>query len=168
MINNLTFKENVVNESMLLGTKQEWTIYNYSVSCPPNQPNDPGCKPHNSGNPLHPFHIHINPFQILEVFDPTGSLSSILSFNSAQFGVWSKVKFPSPGLFTLPAPWVWWDTFPLPLAKDANTPGYIKFRTWFADFAGKFVDHCHILAHEDRGMMQLIEVVDNKTMYQHR
>src|SRR5215510_4366923 len=162
MINNKTFKENFVDESMLLGTKQEWTIYNYSVFCP-----DQSCKPL-SGNPLHPFHIHINPFQILEVFDPTGSLSSVLSFNSAQFGVWSKVKFPSPGLFVLPAPWVWWDTFPIPLAKDANTPGYVKFRTWFTDFAGKFVNHCHILAHEDRGMMQLIEVVDNKTPYQHR
>jgi hypothetical protein len=102
------------------------------------------------------------------VFDPTGSLGPVLSPASAQFGVWSKVPFPPRPLFILPEPWVWWDTFPLPLAKDANTPGYIKFRTWFADFAGKFVDHCHILAHEDRGMMQLIEVVDNKTHYQHR
>jgi hypothetical protein len=40
-------------------------------------------------------------------------------------------------------------------------------RTHFADFAGKFVNHCHILAHEDRGMMQLIEVVDNKTQVIH-
>lgn len=161
-INDVTFKENVVNESMLLGTKQEWTIYNYSVFS-----NDPTSVPF-SGNPLHPFHIHINPFQLLEVFDPTGSLGPVLSPASAQFGVWSKVPFPPRPLFILPEPWVWWDTFPLPLAKDANTPGYIKFRTWFADFAGKFVDHCHILAHEDRGMMQLIEVVDNKTHYQHR
>jgi len=154
MINDKTFEEGRVDESMLLGTKQEWIIQNYSTSA--------------AGSPLHPFHIHVNPFQILEVFDPTGSLSSVLSFNSAQFGNWGKVQFPSPGLFVLPAPWVWWDTFPLPLAKDANTPGYIKFHTWFTDFAGKFVDHCHILAHEDRGMMQLIEVVDNKTIYQHR
>jgi len=154
MINDKTFEEGRVDESMLLGTKQEWIIQNFSTSA--------------AGSPLHPFHIHVNPFQILEVFDPTGSLSSVLSFNSAQFGVWAKVQFPSPGLFVLPAPWVWWDTFPLPLAKDANTPGYIKFRTWFTDFAGKFVNHCHILAHEDRGMMQLIEVVDNKTVFQHR
>lgn len=40
-------------------------------------------------------------------------------------------------------------------------------RTHFADFAGKFVNHCHILAHEDRGMTQLIEVVDNKTQVIH-
>jgi len=173
MINGVTFQENVVNESMLLGSKQEWTINNYSINCP-NPPPSPlpqpppaACNP-SSGNPLHPFHIHINPFQILEVFDPTGSLSSVLSPKSAAFGDWSKIRIAPNGAFLLPAPWVWWDTFPLPLAKDANTPGYIKFRTWFADFAGKFVDHCHILAHEDRGMMQLIEVTDNKTPYQHR
>ena len=154
MINGKTFEEGRVDESMLLGTKQEWIVQNFSTSL--------------AGSPLHPFHIHINPFQILEVYDPAESLTSVLSPKNAQFGDWSKVQFPSPHLFVLPAPWVWWDTFPLPLAKDANTPGYIRFRTWFTDFAGKFVDHCHILAHEDRGMMQLIEVVDNKTIYQHR
>src|SRR5690349_21994894 len=72
----------------------------------------------------------------------------------------------------LPQPWIWWDTFPIPLGKKDSTtgkvvPGYFKMRTHFADFAGKFVNHCHILAHEDRGMMQLIEVVDNKTQVIH-
>ena len=46
-------------------------------------------------------------------------------------------------------------------------PGYFKMRTHSADFAGKFVNHCQILAQEDRGMMQLIEVVDNKTQVIH-
>ncbi len=151
MINNKTFQEGVVNESMLLGTKQEWIIENYTTI-----------------NALHPFHIHVNPFQIVEIFDPAGSLSALFGVGKgASFGDWSKVKQRPDKSFSLPAPWVWWDTFPLPLASDANTPGYIKIRTWFTDFAGKFVDHCHILAHEDRGMMQLIEVVDNKTVYRH-
>jgi FtsP/CotA-like multicopper oxidase with cupredoxin domain len=153
-INDKTFQEGRVDESMLLGTKQEWILENYSTSA--------------DGSPLHPFHIHINPFQILEVFDPTNSLKDVLSFSSAAFGNWGKIKIAPNGAFLLPAPWVWWDTFPLPLAASATKPGYIRFRTWFTDFAGKFVDHCHILAHEDRGMMQLIEVVDNKTPYQHR
>lgn len=39
----------------------------------------------NSSRPKHPFHIHTNPFQII-----------------AQNGQ------------SLPAPWIWWDTFPLP------------------------------------------------------
>lgn len=37
--------------------------------------------------------------------------------------------------------------------------GTIKFRTRFIDFTGKFVIHCHILDHEDRGMMRVVEVV---------
>jgi len=28
---------------------------------------------------------------------------------------------------------------------------------------GAFVLHCHILAHEDRGMMQLVRVIDGRT-----
>jgi FtsP/CotA-like multicopper oxidase with cupredoxin domain len=31
-------------------------------------------------------------------------------------------------------------------------------RTRFADFPGVFVLHCHILAHEDRGMMTIVSV----------
>jgi FtsP/CotA-like multicopper oxidase with cupredoxin domain len=133
-INDKKFEEGIVNEIMLLGTEQEWTIENWS----------------DAGDVRHPFHIHVNPFQIVEIFDPTVS---------AQPQV-------------LPAPWIWWDTFAIPIAKKDSTtgkvtPGYFKMRTRFADFAGKFVDHCHILAHEDRGMMQLVEVIDNKTVVKH-
>ncbi len=163
-INGKKFEEGIVDESMLLDTKQEWTIENFSTAT--------------AKNPLHPFHIHINPFQIVEIFDPTGSLSATFGVGKgAMFGDWSKIKTNPNGSISLPAPWVWWDTFPLPLGKTSSTascpadkdvtPGYIKFRTWFADFAGKFVDHCHILAHEDRGMMQLVEVVDNHTPIRH-
>ena len=134
-INGVTFQDGVVNEVMLLGTQQEWTIENWSTG----------------GNVRHPFHIHVNPFQIIEICDPTNATN------------------PNPR--KLPGPWIWWDTFAIPKAranKDGTvTPGYFKMRTHFADFAGKYVDHCHILAHEDRGMMQLIEVIDNKTVVKH-
>lgn len=46
----------------------------------------------------------------------------------------------------------WCDTIPIP------PNGSVKFRVHFADFAGKFVWHCHALDHEDMGMMQLVEV----------
>jgi suppressor of ftsI len=36
----------------------------------------------------------------------------------------------------------------------------IVIRTRFLDFPGKFVYHCHLLDHEDEGMMGVIEVVD--------
>jgi FtsP/CotA-like multicopper oxidase with cupredoxin domain len=48
-------------------------------------------------------------------------------------------------------------------------PGYFKMRSRFVDYTGQFVLHCHILGHEDRGMMQLVEVVPSKskTAYEH-
>jgi suppressor of ftsI len=37
--------------------------------------------------------------------------------------------------------------------------GEVVVRIPFLDFTGKFVFHCHILAHEDGGMMAIVEVV---------
>ena len=37
--------------------------------------------------------------------------------------------------------------------------GDVVIRMAFLDFTGKFVFHCHILAHEDGGMMKVVEVV---------
>ena len=38
--------------------------------------------------------------------------------------------------------------------------GELVIRTRFVDFTGKFVYHCHILGHEDAGMMGVVEVVE--------
>lgn len=38
--------------------------------------------------------------------------------------------------------------------------GELVIRTHFLDFTGKFVYHCHILGHEDAGMMGVVEVVE--------
>ncbi len=46
------------------------------------------------------------------------------------------------------------DTLPVP------PNGEVVVRMRFLDFPGKFVYHCHILAHEDAGMMGVVEVVD--------
>ena len=50
-----------------------------------------------------------------------------------------------------------------PTIFDSNgqpmvVPGYFKMRSRFVDFPGLYVLHCHILAHEDRGMMTIVEV----------
>jgi hypothetical protein len=64
------------------------------------------------------------------------------------------------------------DTCPPPQTGAPNActltmPGYFRMRTRFADFTGSYVVHCHILIHEDRGMMQLVEVVPNRPPYVH-
>ncbi len=48
---------------------------------------------------------------------------------------------------------VWLDTVDIP------PMGFVKFRSRYPDFIGTFVQHCHILTHEDIGMMQLVQFV---------
>ncbi len=113
-------------KDMILGTAEEWIIYN----------NDPRVN--------HPFHIHTNPFQIVEIYAP------------AQ-GDTRPVE--------LPQPWIWWDTFALPKAQGSER-GYIKIRQRYLDYPGEFVMHCHILGHEDRGMMQTLRVSEHAALMQ--
>ncbi len=49
---------------------------------------------------------------------------------------------------------IWMDTAILP------RNGSITFRSRFLDFTGKFMLHCHMMNHEDLGMMQVVEVYD--------
>ncbi|MCJ8309637.1 MAG: multicopper oxidase domain-containing protein, partial [Rhizobiaceae bacterium] len=51
----------------------------------------------------------------------------------------------------------WQDTIGIP--PNDNGPGSITCRSRFETFTGKFVIHCHILRHEDLGMMQTVEVI---------
>lgn len=157
-INNKQFDPGCVNLSMQIGTAEEWVVQN-------------------SSTPQHPFHIHINPFQITQV-----------------------------GSQALPAPWIWWDTFALPAVsttpQDVNAGpifnnqdaqqkcpgvctnasatwngqwtttvpgqmsvcgclpwGSITTRSRFEDYTGEYVLHCHFLGHEDRGMMLATQAV---------
>jgi FtsP/CotA-like multicopper oxidase with cupredoxin domain len=182
---------------MRLNTAEEWVVE--------NQANDKS----------HPFHIHINPFQILELFEPNADTKCpIVPTDPTTFD-------PSVAGFKecaarekmTPGPWVWWDTFAIPTANQhvnftctvsSTSPcppanltkygatcappsgnpvsttvncteainGWFRMRTRFDDFTGMYVLHCHILIHEDQGMMQLIEVTagpptSNKSPYSH-
>ena len=143
MIDGEQFQEGKIDQLMLMGDAEEWTLTNNSLN-----------------GIMHPFHIHINPFQITEIFDPR-------TMTEGQ---------------KLPQPWVWGDVIAIPPAVQQTvdgkpavdaagnpivTKGYVKIRSRFVDFPGTFVLHCHILGHEDRGMMQMVEVKDNKTIKRH-
>lgn len=78
----------------------------------------------------HPFHIHVNPFEVVSMVDDKGV---------------EQLKYP-----------IWRDTVIL------HEKWIVKIRTHYTDFAGTFVQHCHILDHEDQGMMELVEIVDPK------
>lgn len=53
----------------------------------------------------------------------------------------------------------WVDTFGMPINGTAANPTSITFRTRFDDYRGPTVMHCHMLVHEDMGMMQMIDIV---------
>ena len=52
---------------------------------------------------------------------------------------------------------VWKDTLLIPAGQTVN------IYTQYTDFIGQFVMHCHILDHEDLGMMEIVEVVGEDT-----
>lgn len=151
----------------LLDTSEEWVVYNQSISLFGDFPDPtPGIMPgaqafdidHRQGIPTtradadakglfittrgidHPFHIHTNPFWLMrvEVPDENGNLVNIL---------------PEPA---------WHDVMWIP-----RNGGRIVFRSRFPDFVGKMVNHCHILQHEDNGMMQEVMITQSlkKTNY---
>jgi FtsP/CotA-like multicopper oxidase with cupredoxin domain len=119
---------------MRLDSVQTWKVVNQSLST------------------NHPFHIHINPFQVIHVEYPQGAADPNALLYAELNAAAAANRAP-----------VWMDVvaLPLPDATDpVGKPGYVIIRQRYADFTGQYVMHCHILGHEERGMMQLLEVRD--------
>jgi FtsP/CotA-like multicopper oxidase with cupredoxin domain len=130
MIDGKQFEQNgsVIDQCMREGDTEDWILENHTTV-------------------LHPFHIHVNPFQVTRIESP--------------------VKDSPPTVYSAENPAtdhpIWQDVINIP-AGVINTdktlvPGRVHIRHRFVDFTGTYVLHCHILAHEDRGMMQLVRVV---------
>ncbi|MEO1661171.1 MAG: multicopper oxidase domain-containing protein [Pseudomonadota bacterium] len=91
----------------------------------------------------HPFHKHVNPIQIVSIIDPdTGVDVSAFESGSVYAGLKGQ----------------WKDTVFLP-TNLFGAPYTVTVRTQYKRYIGTFVLHCHILDHEDFGMMQVLEVV---------
>lgn len=104
MINNALYDEPSVQAVVGLGTAEEWTLQVPDAN--------------HGGTEGHPFHIHVNSFEVISidgVDQPPGTIQDTL--------------------------WV-----------QANSQAVIRMR--FREWTGKSVYHCHILPHEDTGMMQ--------------
>lgn len=86
----------------------------------------------------HPFHIHVNPFLITRVTSlvEPGSVGAPVDVTAREIG----------------AP-LWRDTL---LMKHGYTYDLL---TRYDTFSGEFVGHCHILDHEDNGMMEKIRIL---------
>lgn len=116
----------------------------------------------NNSGIFHPFHIHISPLFLTEVGQ--------LNYDGSSWAI-DTLQTDAPLGYMLNN---WWDVVVIP------PYGYVKFRTWFnipdqqpidkkdpnsraevtenANVYGSWVYHCHILRHEDRGMMMVVNV----------
>lgn len=103
---------------LILGNVEEWTLTSAAGS--------------------HPFHIHVNPFEISRILDAKGVDVSVPDSGDSEYaglkGTWKDTLFVKGG-YTL----------------------YV--RTRYERYIGEYVLHCHILDHEDQGMMQNVRVV---------
>jgi FtsP/CotA-like multicopper oxidase with cupredoxin domain/peroxiredoxin len=96
----------------------------------------------------HPFHIHVNPFEVTSIMAPIVADDGTVIMENGSPKLAEQLK-NGP---------VWRDTVKIPGG------GLVTMRTRYSDFVGTFVQHCHILDHEDQGMMELIDIVDPKSV----
>jgi FtsP/CotA-like multicopper oxidase with cupredoxin domain len=129
------YDPNRIDRLLTLGGVDEWTLQSRFVS--------------------HPFHIHVNPFQIVKILDPNGKDVSVAGAIDDAGGS------PDPQYPGLQG--VWKDTLwvkSLIPAKPYPQGAYtLIVRTRYQRYIGEYVLHCHILDHEDQGMMQNVSIV---------
>lgn len=142
-----------VDRYLTLGGVDQWTLQSLFVS--------------------HPFHIHVNPFQIVAILDPTGKDVSgtdpdvVDDYALDANGKPIKSDKPDPQYHGLKGTWkdtLWVKNInptsnPLIKPDDARGMYTLIVRTRYERYIGEFVLHCHILDHEDQGMMQNVEIV---------
>ena len=103
LINGQPFEHHRIDQQVKLNTVEDWEIMNTGVMD-------------------HPFHLHVNDFQIISRNDRPESYRA------------------------------WKDT--VLVARGEK----VRIRIPFQDFTGKSVYHCHILDHEDLGMMGMFQI----------
>ncbi|GAB5417589.1 MAG: hypothetical protein Crog4KO_08620 [Crocinitomicaceae bacterium] len=138
LINGTPMIMNVINDTVLVNTKEEWII-------------------DNTTNKAHPWHIHKVQFQVTEYsgtigvpdgkggFKDSAGVYTYPNLPDELFG-WKDVQLVRAGAqMTYVARF---DSFPSPWDMDSL-------------FTQGFMYHCHILTHEDASMMHQFVVVDS-------
>jgi L-ascorbate oxidase len=124
-----------VDRILMLGSVDEWQLQSRFVS--------------------HPYHIHVNPFQIVKIIDPNGKdVSEPGAVDNADG------EPPDPQYPGLKGVWkdTLWVKSLIPQEDYPKGIYTIVIRTRYERYIGEYVLHCHILDHEDQGMMQNVRI----------
>ncbi len=133
-INGTSYDPNVVNIQRQVNTTDDWVLSA-------------------SGEP-HIFHIHVNPFEVMDVKQilPNGTQESIFDADGH-----CRKDLPTDRQGLANQYCGMWHTFRDTIFVEDKY--YVNIRTTYDRYIGEFVIHCHILDHEDSGMMLNIEIV---------
>lgn len=101
----------------------------------------------NYSNEWHTMHIHQNPFQVLNI---DGRRLTDVTYED-------NVALPPCHMEPHPKD---------PANPACLSPSVVVIRMRPTDFTGRFVFHCHVVNHEDRGMMMAVQVVRQLTRQQ--
>jgi FtsP/CotA-like multicopper oxidase with cupredoxin domain len=147
-VNGETYQPDKVQPLLIrqVGTTDDWKVR--------VDPVDP-----KGGAAPHIFHIHINPFEIIDVRQlhvdakgqATGTGESIFDANGKCLPKFEVLAGNYCGQYH-----VFRDTLFIQNGFEAT------LRTHYADYTGEFVLHCHILDHEDAGMMANVMIVQDR------
>jgi FtsP/CotA-like multicopper oxidase with cupredoxin domain len=103
LMNGRAYEHDRIDTRVRIGDTEDWELVNAGVMD-------------------HPFHVHVNPFQVIS-----------RNGTPEPYRAWKDVVLVRPG-----------ET--------------VRVRTRFTDFPGRTVYHCHILDHEELGMMGTLEI----------
>jgi FtsP/CotA-like multicopper oxidase with cupredoxin domain len=158
VVNGQSYDPNVVTPLL---TRKVETTDDWSVEI---EPQLTGTPPAIDGGEPHIFHIHVNPFEVVDIkrlyFDdphsaqPTRKVSIYDSNGKCIPGIVAgdaqHLADQYCGLYH-----VFRDTLFIENSYEAT------LRTHYARYTGEFVLHCHILDHEDAGMMANVVIADD-------
>lgn len=143
-INDGLFPDNRVDQPKA-GSVEEWTILNTSSL-------------------HHPFHVHTQYGKVMRIESPVNAgFDEPGEYPSVQYV--TDMGQPKPSLGTqdvvqIPPAEVGADGMPLLDGDGAvRNPGKVVLKVRFESYLGTYVEHCHRLPHEDRGMMSLVRTI---------
>ena len=100
------------------------------------------------GGPSHPIHIHMTQFQLLTRRQYPRTGGNVTGFDVAVGGTTAPLATPGDGRTVEKYEEGWKDVFQVQSGEWVTVAGH------FGGATGEFMYHCHILDHEDEGMMR--------------
>jgi len=153
-VNGYGYDPNLVQTNLIrqVGTTDDWDVAVLPTPAPHAE---------NSGAEPHIFHIHVNPFEIMDVqkiMYVNGKLvkRSIFDAKTGQCNALAAADAMHLADQYCGLHHVFRDTLFIQNGYD------LTLRTHYERYTGEFVLHCHILDHEDAGMMANVMIVNDR------